>query len=38
MDEESTNGCGWRCRWPVMDEYSCRGRRKAVNVGGSGRG
>ena len=30
MDEESTIGCGWRCRWPVMDEYSCRGRRTAV--------
>ena len=38
MDEESTDGCGWRCRWLVMDEYSCMGRRTAVNVGGSGRG
>ena len=38
MDEESTDGCGWICKWPVMYADSCRGRRKAVNAGGSGRG
>ena len=27
------DGCGWRCRRPIMDKDASRGRRTAVNIG-----